>query len=92
MEHYRLYYLDGYSGHITRFAELDALSDDAAVSLASKSSTVTPMELWCGHRKVMRWEADTPPSTRTVSLSSPSELNRNAPLPPARKAEPNGAF
>lgn len=92
MGHYRLYFLDGFSGHITRFMELEAQGDAAAVSLAHKSSAATPMELWCGHRKVMRWEADTPPSTRTVSLSSPSELRSNASLPPVRKAEPNGAL
>jgi hypothetical protein len=74
MGHYRLYFLDGFSGHINRFSELDASTDAAAISQALKSSTTAPMELWCGHRKVMRWEADTPPSTRTASRSSPSEV------------------
>lgn len=84
MGHYRLYLLDGFSGHITSFREFEAAADDSAISLVAKSSTTVPMELWCGHRKVMRWEADTPPSTRTVSRSSPSEVfPDNEPNPPA---------
>ena len=90
MGQYRLYFMDGFSGHIIRFRELHALTDDAAISLATQSSTTAPMELWCGHRKVMRWEADTPPSTRTASRSSPSEVSADDALvePPKPDAAP----
>lgn len=76
---YRLYFMDGSSAHILSARDLEAASDDAAIKVANECRTGGPMELWCRHRKVMRWEPDTPPSTRTASASSPSEANsRNA--------------
>ncbi len=78
MASYRLYFMDGSSAHILSARDLEAASDDVAIQAANECRTGAPMELWCRHRKVMRWEPDTPPSTRTASDSSPSDSNRQS--------------
>ncbi len=58
MAYYRLYFMNRFSGHIERFEELDASSDEAARDLAAGRVGDEPLELWCGHRKVQRFEAE----------------------------------
>ena len=58
MAYYRLYFMNRFSGHIERFEELDASGDEAACDLAATQVEETPIELWCGHRKVRRFEPE----------------------------------
>ena len=57
MSYYRLYFMNGFSGHIERFEELDASDDAAAIELARTMQGALSLELWCSHRKVTRIEA-----------------------------------
>lgn len=56
MSCYRLYFLHCFSGHIVRFAEFEAADDDVALALATEHEGDQPLELWCQHRKVRRFE------------------------------------
>ncbi|MGZ8286358.1 MAG: hypothetical protein ACXW27_11350 [Allosphingosinicella sp.] len=56
MPNYRLYFLHRFSGHIVRFTEYEAADDDSALALAAKHEGDQPLELWCQHRKVRRYE------------------------------------
>ena len=56
MAYYRLYFLDGAKDRIHEFREFEVDDDLAALAQASVWRSVTPMELWCGGRKVRRWE------------------------------------
>jgi hypothetical protein len=55
MAYYRLYFMDGLSGHVTSFIELEAASDSDAARLAESRRCHVAMELWCGRTKVRRW-------------------------------------
>lgn len=57
MAYYRLYFFDRFSGHIAHFREFEAPGDAAAVAQSAGWRELNAMELWCGHRKVTRWEA-----------------------------------
>ena len=54
MTYYRLYFMNGFSGHIERFEEFDADDDEGAVALAEAKQGFLSLELWSGHRKVAR--------------------------------------
>jgi hypothetical protein len=56
MAYYRLYFLDRFSGHIDHFREFETRTDADAVAQAEIWREASAMELWCGQRKVMRWE------------------------------------
>ena len=56
MTYYRLYFLDGFSGHIDHFREFEARTDADAAAQAEAWREARAMELWSGQRKVMRWE------------------------------------
>jgi hypothetical protein len=56
--YYRLYFLNPRSGHIIRFAEFEAVDDEAAIALAAEQEGPQPLELWCRQRKVKRFEAE----------------------------------
>jgi hypothetical protein len=56
MTYYRLYFLDGFSGHIDHFREFEARTDADAAAQAESWREAQAMELWSGQRKVMRWE------------------------------------
>jgi hypothetical protein len=56
MAYYRLYFLDGTSGHIHEFREFESADDLAALAQAAAWRSINPMELWSGARKVRRWE------------------------------------
>ncbi len=57
MAYYRLYVFDRFSGHIDHFREFEAAHDAAAVAQGADWREADAMELWCGRRKVKRWEA-----------------------------------
>ena len=56
MRYYRLYFLDGFSGHIDHFREFEAEDDDAAMEIAERWREDRAMELWNRDRKLRRWE------------------------------------
>ncbi len=56
MTYYRLYFFNGGSGPISDFDEFEVLDDDAAIAAAERCRRMAAMELWCGGRKVKRWE------------------------------------
>ena len=58
MAYYRLYFMNLFSGHIERFEEIGAASDEDAILAASSYVGPEPIELWCGHRKVHRFEIE----------------------------------
>jgi hypothetical protein len=57
MPHYRLYYLDRFSGHVQRSHEFVADDDEAATAVAQSVRGDNAMELWCRQRKVRDWKA-----------------------------------
>ena len=57
MSYYRLYFMDTFYGHIERFEEIEASSDDSALTLAKTRLGPLAIELWCRDRKVARLEA-----------------------------------
>ena len=58
MSYYRLYFMDELSGHVTRFLELVADTEQDAFRQAEVHRGHLAMELWCGTRKVKRWPPD----------------------------------
>lgn len=55
MPDYRLYFLDRETGHIERAETLQAADDVAAIHRIQLRGSAEPMELWCGGRKVSRF-------------------------------------
>ena len=64
MLYYRLYFMNPRSGHIDRFAEFEAPDHQAAIALAAEHEGAQPLELWCHHNKVRRFEPVTSPLAR----------------------------
>ncbi len=62
MLYYRLYYFEGFSGHIDHFREFEAEDDAAAIAAAKGWGTHAPMELWNRERRLKRWEGVPSPS------------------------------
>lgn len=56
MLYYRLYYFDGFSGHIDHFREFEAEDDSAAIAVAERWNDGRAMELWNRERRLMRWD------------------------------------
>jgi hypothetical protein len=56
MAYYRLYFLDGSTYRIQEFREFEAENDLAALARAAGWRSISPMELWCGGRKVRNWD------------------------------------
>ena len=71
MTYYRLYFLNGPGGRIQEFREFEAEDDLAALRRAADWRTVSPMELWCGDRRVRSWDGLAPLHPR---LRNSSEL------------------
>lgn len=74
MPDYRLYFLDCYTGHIEGAENFHAADDVAAVHRIQLRGSTKPMELWCGGRKVSRFDgvpeaAALAPSETAVSSS-----------------------
>jgi hypothetical protein len=61
MLYYRLYFFDGFNGHIDQFREFEAEDDTAAVALAEQWSSGGPMELWHRERRLKRWDGTRSP-------------------------------
>jgi hypothetical protein len=59
--YYRLYFMDGFSGHIDHFREFEAVDDAAALSVAEQWREDRPMELWNRERKLKHWDAPASP-------------------------------
>jgi hypothetical protein len=57
---YRLYFLDGYSGHIDEVEEFAAPGDEEAVAVATGKANGRPMELWHRHHKLRHWDEALP--------------------------------
>lgn len=60
MHYYRLYFMDGFSGHIDHFREFEAEHDDAALEIAERWREKGPMELWNRERKLKHWDDPVP--------------------------------
>ena len=56
MLYYRLYYFDGFSGHIDHFREFEADSDSAAIAIGERWGDGRSMELWNRERRLKRWD------------------------------------
>lgn len=56
MLYYRLYFFDGYSGHIDHFREFEAEDDGVAMLLAERWNDGHAMELWKENRRLKRWD------------------------------------
>ncbi|HEX5257160.1 MAG TPA: hypothetical protein VFW35_00095 [Sphingomicrobium sp.] len=56
MLYYRLYYFDGFSGHIDHFREFEAAADVEALALAERWCDGRAMELWNRERRLKRWD------------------------------------
>lgn len=57
MPGYRLYFIDGHSGHIVRSLDFGADDDLNAIAKAGELEGAMAIELWCGIHKVHHWEA-----------------------------------
>lgn len=57
MAYYRLYFMDGFSGHIDHVREFQARDAAAAVAQAAEWRGFAAMELWSSNKKIRRWEA-----------------------------------
>jgi len=57
MPGYRLYLLDGFSGHIQGVEEIHSADDLGAIALATEQRRQVPAELWCEGRKICRFDA-----------------------------------
>lgn len=72
MVYYRLYRMDPFNGHITGFEEFEAPADADAVATAELQRSTVPMELWCGGRKLKRWDCPALAPGISGSRSAPS--------------------
>ena len=60
MSYYRIYFMNSSNGHIDRAEDLQARDDQEAIATTNPLVDGQPVELWCGTRKVLRFET---PST-----------------------------
>lgn len=56
MKDYRLYLLDGYSGHIDRLVDFAAPDDERALAIASHRANGQAAELWHRGHKLKHWD------------------------------------
>ena len=56
MSHYRLYFMDRFSGHIDHVREFEAVDNADAIEIANDWHRGGPMELWSRHHKLKRWD------------------------------------
>jgi hypothetical protein len=57
MPYYRLYFLNPHSGHIDDAEDFHSCDDVEAICLVNQRKEAVPTELWCGGRKVSRFDA-----------------------------------
>ena len=65
MPDYRLYFMND-GGHIAQVGEFNADDDTTAIAAVNSAGGNGQMELWCGTRKVMHWDAS-PANSSKVS-------------------------
>ncbi len=56
MGHYRLYFMDRFSGHIDHVREFEAVDNIDAIGIANDWHQGGPMELWSRYYKLKRWD------------------------------------
>lgn len=61
MPGFRIFYIDGASGHITGSHDFVAADDLDAIRQVEQYRTGSAMELWSGGRRIKSWEATNPP-------------------------------
>ena len=57
MPGYRLYLLNSFSGHIDGVEDIHSADDLGAIALVTEQVRAQPAELWCGGRKICRFDA-----------------------------------
>ncbi|HTU11914.1 MAG TPA: hypothetical protein VMG08_13570 [Allosphingosinicella sp.] len=57
MPDYRLYLLNRHNGHIEGVEEFHSADDVEAICLVGQKQRDVPTELWCGRKKVARFDA-----------------------------------
>ena len=72
MAYYRLYFMNKRNGHIDRFEEFEAASDEMAITRADGHVTAAPLELWSGGTKVYRLEMD----QQIAAAAHPARVSR----------------
>lgn len=60
MKDYRLYFLDGFTGHIDQVEEIEAEGDEQALAIALTRSEGRATELWHRHHKLKHWDEALP--------------------------------
>lgn len=73
MAHYRLYFMNTASGHIDIADDLESADDLAAINAAKNLLKDQPVELWCGTRKVHRFEMPCPAAAAEHCAESSAE-------------------
>ena len=76
MAYYRLYMMDGLTGHVTSFIEIEAGTDAEAVGRAEAQRANVAMELWCGRKKVKRGPATLSRRRTTNPPTCPADRDR----------------
>jgi hypothetical protein len=66
MPGYRLYLLNRFSGHIDGVEEITSADDVGAIAQVGERPGGLPAELWCGGRKICRFDA--PPEVSKYGL------------------------
>ncbi len=64
MGHYRLYFMDRFTGHIDHVREFEAADNADAIAIANDWHEGGPMELWSRHHKLKRWDYQRVPQAR----------------------------
>ena len=64
MGHYRLYFMDRFSGHIDHVREFEAVDNVDAIAIANDWHQGGPMELWSRHHKLKRWDQQSVPQAQ----------------------------
>lgn len=73
MPNYRLYLLNQFSGHIDGVEDITSADDVGAIAQATERPRGVPAELWCGGRKVCRFDA--PPEVSKYGLQADLQLH-----------------
>ena len=60
MSHYRLYFISKRTGRIEQAEDFEFDDDAQAMAAVRAGFANQPLELWCGTRKVARFEAERP--------------------------------
>jgi hypothetical protein len=74
---YRLYLLNPHSGHIEAVERFHSSDDVEAICLVAQREPLVPMELWCGGRKVSRFDALPEAAANAPSVTVDEALERS---------------